>query len=133
MSNGDCMAESSLPGRPRVSLVKQVKSTLRLYFGSRPTEFEPKWRQTWVWADAIRWKTPHFKKGSPPWPSPTEIASQYILLCLAQMRDGVGIRLHHKAAEAMPECISLRLASSGSSSPLNLGFNPAESKSEVPA
>jgi len=118
------MAESKLPGRPRVTLVKEVKSTLRLYFGARPQEFETRWRQTWVWADEIRWKTPHFKKGSPPWPSATEIASQYILLCLAAMRDGVGIRLHYKAVEAMPLSVSAALSYSNSG-PLNIGFNSA--------
>ena len=108
------MAESKLPGRPRVSLVKQVKSTLRLYFSSRPSEWDTNWRQTWAWADAIRWKTPHFKKGAPPWPSPTEIASQYVLLCLTSMRDGTGLRLHYKAVEAMPTVVSLRLATTPS-------------------
>lgn len=103
------VAESKLPGRPRVSLVKEVKKTLRLYFSSRPGEWDTNWRQCWAWADEIRWKTTHFGKGSPPWPSATEIASQYVLLCLTSMRDGSGIRLHPKAVEAMPQAVSLRL------------------------
>ena len=104
------MAESKLPGRPRVSLVKKVKAILRLYFSAVPGEWGTNWRATWLWADAIRWKTPHFGKGSPPWPSATEIATQYVLLCLTSMRDGTGLMLHYKAVEAMPEGISLRLA-----------------------
>lgn len=115
------MAETKLPGNPKLTLVRKVKSTLRLYFASRPGEWDTNWRQTWLWADAIRWKTPHFKKSAPPWPSVNEIASQYVLICLAQMRDGSGIKLHYKAAEAMPEIVSLRLAyTGGSSSPPDL-------------
>lgn len=106
------MAETKLPGRPKLSLVRKVKSTLRLYFASRPGEWDNNWRQTWLWADAIRWKTQHFKKGPPSWPSPDEIASQYVLLCLASMRDGTGLRLHRKAIDAMPDIVSLRLATS---------------------
>jgi len=105
------MAESKLPGRPRVTLVKKVRSILRLYFAARPGEFDTNWRQAWVWADAIRDKTAvcHFKRGPVPWPSPNEIATQYVLLCLASMRDGSGLELHPKAVEAMPEIVSLRL------------------------
>jgi len=117
------VAETKLPGRPRLSHVKKVKQILRLYFASRPNEFDTNWRQCWVWADAIRWKTPHFKRGAPPWPDPTEIASQYILLCLTSMRDGSGIRLHYKAVEAMPDIVSLRLATADGQK--SIGFMPA--------
>lgn len=125
------MAESKLPGRPRVSLVKQVKRVLRLYFDARPAEFNHNWRACWLWADNIRWKTSHFGKGSPPWPTASEIAAQYVLLCLTSMRDGGDLKLHYKAVEAMPEGVSLRLTMTDSQRAKALGMSVSEPEDKL--
>jgi hypothetical protein len=105
-----------------MSLVKTVKAVLRLHFAAKPDQWNANWRACWLWADNIRWKTPHFGKGSPPWPLATEIASQYVLLCLTSMKESNDIRLHYKAAEGMPEGVAKRLAAMQGGG-LNLGFS----------
>ena len=71
--------ERSLPGWPRKKLVKEVRSHL-WHYGIRPTKFTI-WQATWSWADAIArtyWHT--------HWPMASEIATQYILLLLVEMK-----------------------------------------------
>lgn len=96
------MAEArDLPGWPSKRLVKLVRSHLWRY-GIRP-KYEL-WQLTWSWASAIANSYFH-----PSWPSTHEIATQYLLLLLAQMKDDHALRLPHRADKAMPEAVRARL------------------------
>ncbi len=85
--------ERSLPGRPKKKLVKQVRSHL-WHYGIRPTRFTI-WQATWAWAHAIARSYLHKS-----WPLPSEIATQYILLLLAEMKSS--LRLPYRAGEIIP-------------------------------
>lgn len=106
------MAESRLPGRPRVSLVKSVRRVLWTYLRSRPNELDGNWLAAWEWADACRNMRGlyNFSKRPTPWPSPSEIATQYLLLAMAGMRDDFQLRLPMHAKEAITPNVSLKLA-----------------------
>ena len=87
--------ERSLPGWPKKKLVKEVRRHL-WHYGIRPTKFEI-WRATWAWADAIArsyWRV--------HWPMPSEIATQYILLLLVEMKGSCSLRLPYRAGEFIP-------------------------------
>lgn len=90
------MAEDySLPGWPKKKLVKDVRRHL-WHYGIRPTKHEL-WRATWAWAETIArsyWRT--------HWPMPSEIATQYILLLLVEMKSSYMLRLPYRAAEHIP-------------------------------
>lgn len=90
------MAEDrTLPGWPKKKLVKDVRRTL-WHYGIRPVKFDI-WRATWAWADAIArsyWRT--------HWPLPSEIATQYILLLLVEMKGSCTLRLPYRASEHIP-------------------------------
>lgn len=90
------MAEDhSLPGRPKKKLVKDVRRHL-WHYGIRPTKYDI-WRATWAWAEKIAhsyWRT--------HWPMPSEIASQYILLLLVEMKSSHMLRLPYRAADHIP-------------------------------
>lgn len=89
------MAEQrDLPGWPKKKLVKQVRTQLWRY-GIRP-QFRT-WRATWSWASAVANSYVYTH-----WPSPNEIASQYILLLLAEMHSNLALRLPYRANTAMP-------------------------------
>ncbi len=87
--------EHSLPGWPKKKLVKDVRRHL-WHYGIRPTKIDI-WRATWSWADAIArsyWKT--------HWPFPSEIATQYVLLLLLQMKEYRALRLPYRASDHIP-------------------------------
>ena len=89
------MAEyRDLPGWPRKRLVKEVRSHL-WRFGIRPKE--PAWSATWHWASAIATSYLHTH-----WPLPSEIASQYIVLMLGQMKESRGFKLPYRANKVIP-------------------------------
>jgi hypothetical protein len=97
--------ERSLPGWPKKKLVKEVRSHL-WHYGIRPTKFAI-WQATWTWAYAIARSYWHVH-----WPLPTEIASQYLLLLLADMKSSFMLRLPYRAADHLPAEVGAMLPSS---------------------
>lgn len=107
--------ERSLPGWPKKRLVKDVRRRLWAY-GIRPTRTDI-WRATWAWADAIArsyWKT--------SWPMVSEIATQFILLLLAEMKSNCMLRLPYRAQEIVPPEVAALLPVS--SAVLAIGSEP---------
>lgn len=94
--------ERSLPGWPKKKLVKDVKQRLS-HYGIRPTKSEL-WRAAWSWADAIArsyWHT--------HWPMASEIATQYILLLLVEMKSNSMLRLPYRAQKIVPPEVAAML------------------------
>ena len=87
--------ERSLPGWPKKKLVREVRSHL-WHYGIRPVKFQI-WQATWAWAHAIARSYWHIN-----WPLPSEIATQYILLLLAEMKRSSMLRLPYRAGEIIP-------------------------------
>ncbi|WP_145284443.1 hypothetical protein [Rosistilla oblonga] len=86
-----------LPGGPSRRLVKEVRSHLWRY-GIRPRG--KGWRLAWHWAAEIGSSYFRFR-----WPLPWEIASQYILLMLCEMKEGRSLRLPYRADQVQPEAV----------------------------
>jgi hypothetical protein len=91
-----------LHGGPSRRLVKEVRSRLWRY-GVRPKG--DAWQLTWVWATAIASSYFHFR-----WPMPHEIASQYMLLLLCEMKEGRLLKLPFRADEVQPEEVEKLIA-----------------------
>ena len=91
------MPDRDLPGWPTKRLVKRVRSHL-WRFGIRPKE--PAWSATWQWASAIASSYYHTR-----WPLPHEIASQYVLLLLGQMKESRGLKLPYRASTVIPDAV----------------------------
>lgn len=94
--------ERSLPGWPKKKLVKEVRRHLWQY-GIRPSKFMI-WQATWAWAHAIAksyWHT--------HWPMASEIATQYILLLLVEMKSSYMLRLPYRAGEIVPPQVAAML------------------------
>jgi len=105
------MAERrDLPGMPSTTLVKKVTSVLREFLGCRVagkdaqwTQLKECWHAAWEWAwecekrDSL-WRS-HKRRH---WPSPNEIASQYIMLCLARMKTYSAFKLPYSAGKVLP-------------------------------
>lgn len=90
------MAEDrDLPGWPRKKLVRDVRKHLS-HYGIRPNQFSI-WRATWAWASAISQSYYHTT-----WPLPSEIASQYILLLLSEMKQNSLLKLPYRASKVVP-------------------------------
>ena len=87
--------EHSLPGWPKKKLVKEVRRHLA-HYGIRPVRFEI-WQATWHWAEAIARSYWHIH-----WPLPSEIATQYILLLLIEMKESRMLRLPYRASDIVP-------------------------------
>lgn len=94
--------DKHLHGGPSRRLVKEVRSRLWRY-GVRPKG--DAWHLTWVWATAIASSYFHFR-----WPMPHEIASQYMLLLLCEMKEGRLLKLPFRADQVQPEEIKSMLA-----------------------
>ena len=94
--------ERSLPGWPKKKLVKAVRSHL-WHYGIRPTKLTI-WQATWAWACAIArsyWHT--------HWPMASEIATQYILLLLVEMKSSYMLRLPYRAGKIVPAEVAAML------------------------
>lgn len=104
--------ERYLPGAPSKALVRKVKSWL-WHYGVRPRDSRL-WLMAWAWANDIRHS---YLVGRPRWPSPTEIATQYLVLLLAEMR--TLMKLPFRARERMPAAVAQQL---GAPQPLALPF-----------
>ena len=109
------MAEDwSLPGCPKKKLVREVKRHLWRY-GIRPVLLmTTTWKQTWTWAAQIAHS---YKNPLRSWPYATEIATQYIVLLLAEMKGDFALRLPYRAMKELPEAVALKL---GATTPLAL-------------
>jgi len=94
--------ERSLPGWPKKRLVKEVRQHLRLYFGAVPKIYGDAWRLAWEWADQVA----DSYMGRKHWPSPAEIATQYMVLLLAAARESYMLRLPCRAAKEMPPAVA---------------------------
>lgn len=98
-----------LPGGPGSGLIKKVRQHLWTYCRCKPMRNDRLWLNAWQWALNCRYDN---GSGGRPgrWPMPTEIASQYLLLCLAEMRDSSALRLPHNAAQVLPMSVQKRLS-----------------------
>lgn len=98
------MAEDrTLPGWPKKKLVKHVRRQLA-HYGIRPARMSA-WRTAWIWAEAITrsyWQT--------HWPLPSEIASQYVLLLLADMKKSHMLKLPYRADSVLPAEVTAALS-----------------------
>jgi hypothetical protein len=100
------MAERrDLPGMPSTTLVRKVTSILREFLGCHVpgkdapwTQLRECWHAAWEWAwecekrDSL-WRS-HKRRH---WPRPNEIATQYIMLCLAHMKTYSALKLPYSA------------------------------------
>src|SRR5436190_24292700 len=95
---------------PSTTLVKKVSGVLREFLGCRMpskdaqrTQLKECWHAAWEWAwecekrDSL-WRS-HKRRH---WPSPNEIASQYIALCLARMKSYRALKLPFSAGKVVP-------------------------------
>ena len=87
--------ERTLPGWPKKKLVRDVRKHLS-HHGIRPNQFSI-WQATWAWASAIAQSYYHTH-----WPLPSEIASQYILLLLSEMKKNRLLKLPYRANKVVP-------------------------------
>ena len=94
--------ERSLPGWPKKKLVREVRHHL-WHYGIRPTKVTI-WQATWAWASAIATSYWHTH-----WPLPSEIATQYILLLLTEMKSSSMLRLPYRAQEIVPAEVAAML------------------------
>ena len=94
--------ERTLPGWPKKKLVKEVRQHLS-HYGIRPTK-SMIWDATWEWADAIARSYWHVH-----WPMPSEIATQYILLLLVEMKQSCMLKLPYRAAKVIPREVAALL------------------------
>jgi hypothetical protein len=98
------MAEDrALPGWPKKKLVKAVRRHLSSY-GIRPASHKL-WHEAWAWASRIAQS--YFY---PRWPLPSEIAAQYILLLLLEIKANRGLKLPFRAMQHMPPTLRQSLA-----------------------
>lgn len=98
------MAEDKeLPGWPKKRLVRKVRSHL-WHYGIRPKG--EAWRATWSWASAIAESYYHTH-----WPLPSEIATQYVLLLLGEMKESRALKLPYRANKVIPDDVCRLLPS----------------------
>jgi len=100
------MAECrDLPGWPKKKLVRDVRRHLATY-GIQPTArfalTQRQWHLTWAWANGIA-KSYVF----PRWPCAREIAAQYVLLLLAEMKSNHDLKLPYRSFQSgiVPELL----------------------------
>lgn len=87
--------ERTLPGWPKRKLVREVRKHLS-HYGIRPNQFSI-WQATWAWASAIAQS--YYQTH---WPLPSEIATQYIVLLLAEMQKNCLLKLPYRASKVVP-------------------------------
>lgn len=94
---------NTLPGGPSQRLIKHVRQVLRIYMGCRPQRESRVWREAWEWALRVAHRSMLYLPGKRTrWPSSNEIATQYILLCLAEMKSSHSLRLPFNAMKFAP-------------------------------
>jgi hypothetical protein len=126
--------EKQLPGWPSKTLVRKVKSVLWRYVRCRPQIADPLWQTTWLWADACRRRNELFdfsKRRRAKWPADYEIATQYLILAITEMRSCCQLRLPFHAGTHMPDKVKqilqnpILLQLSGSQVPVLPGPSPS--------
>lgn len=130
------MAEDrDLPGWPKRKLVKDVKAALRRY-GIVPTTahslMASVWRAAWAWARDVARSYQRFdhvleKRYRERWSMPYEIAAQYVVLLLAEMRTNRSFKLPYRAKDFMPA----HLLTEASTKPLLLAAPEKENPCRV--
>jgi hypothetical protein len=106
------MAEDrALPGMPKKKLVREVKSFLRRW-GIVPRLWHGTWTQTWAWAWDVARSYRRYDELLPRryrerWPRPAEIASQYVVLLMAEIKASCLFKLPFRAMDHLPECLKL--------------------------
>jgi hypothetical protein len=98
---------AELPGHPRKKLVRDTRGVLWRYLRARPQRHDRCWRLAWQWAAACASHNHCLRKHA--WPNGNEIASQYLLLVLSDMKQCFALRLPFHAAEALPEAVAQAL------------------------
>lgn len=123
---------NELPGNPSNELIRCVRRHLRTYCHCRPERGSRLWLMTWRWAAAIRYGSESFnsihgiKTGRrKPWPIHTEIASQYLFLCLMEMRQHYALRLPAKAQACMTDEVKEHVAATAAAVEKIEGREPA--------
>jgi len=96
--------ERALPGWPKKKLVKDLRRQLSSY-GIRPSRSSC-WRATWAWAAAIAQSYYHEHR-----PLASEIATQYMLLMLADVQNLGMLKLSYRACEVAPAEVAALLPS----------------------
>lgn len=93
--------DKHLPGGPSKRRIRDVRRHLKTYGITPKPEL---WRLAWEWAAKIA--DSYFYKH---WPLPSEIASQYVLLLLMEMRGDSLLRLPYRAETQLPDSIRQRI------------------------
>lgn len=94
-----------LPGSPSKKLVGEVRQHLWSYLRARPEARNNNWLLAWKWAWGIEQATAVRRFGATRrryWPSPVEIACQYLFLCMIDMRSSAMLRLPFDGAKHLP-------------------------------
>lgn len=110
-----------LPGSKR--MIRQVRSHLKGY-GLSPVN--PIWRQAWQWANEIR-RSYLFSENN--WPSSTEIATQYVVLLMAQMQSERSLKLPFRS-NRMPDSVRATLAAAKNGRRLVIAEDPERASPE---
>lgn len=97
-----------LSGSPSNRLVKDVRRHLWRYLRCRPEKESKNWLDAWKWADACRYERVKFTSTlAKKWPMPSEIATQYLMLVLAEMKQFHALRLPYAAERCVPPMSTL--------------------------
>lgn len=112
-----------LPGRPSKRLVREVRSFL-WHYGIRPTG--DRWLAAWDWAYTIArsYIVTELGRSRPRWPSPSEIAGQYLFLLLCDIQALGILRLPYRAGNQMPDSVVALIAAAGTRRLLTLEDKP---------
>jgi len=104
---------NELPGGPSAHLIRDVRRELRRSLQCRPERRNKIWLLTWQWAWQIADRQsswPYQQSQRKRWPFAREIATQFILLALTEMRSQCRLRLPFHAEECMPMAVKGFLA-----------------------
>lgn len=107
------MSQERLPGMPRKRLVADVKRTLRSY-GIRVQQGRA-WEMTWTWA----YEVARSYMLRTTWPLASEIATQYLVCVMADMKADCMLKLPYRAGQHVPPQLQQKLAGPGKA-PLQL-------------
>lgn len=126
---------NTLPGSPSNTLIREVRSVLYRRLRSKPQREDQTWKMAWQWAAECCNRRELWRFGKRPrrrpWPSACEIASQYVLLALLDMREYRDLRLPYNAAECVPPAITARFGAVGAFPRLEV--TPSVTRTEVGA
>jgi len=104
---------NELPGGPSARLIRDVRRELRRSLQCRPERRNKIWLLTWQWASHMANRQsswPHPRSKRKRWPFAHEIATQFILLALMEMRSQCRLRLPFQAEKHLPATVQVFLA-----------------------